>query len=440
MLSVEDNELITRVGPGTPGGNWFREYWLPFGVSSELPAPDCDPVRIMLLGEQLIAFRDSNGKVGLLANACPHRGASLFFGRNEECGLRCVYHGWKFDVNGNCVDMPNEPAESNFKHKVKAAAYPVEERGGLLWAYMGPRDTPPPLPDLEPNMREDMRRSVRTTQQECNWLQVLEGDIDTVHAGFLHGGSWKVDERPPGTFADYLVRDRRVHFEAFDTPIGACAGAWRPGPEGEKYWRIAQFIMPCFDMAAPGLLGWKVGAICRTPMDDHHTMSFFINASRDTNAQPGVRFGGNPTRPNTTDWFGRFRTEAGPENDFELNRELQRSNSGHGGYSGIDGGAAKQDAAITWSMGTIYQRQREHLGTTDLLIIRTRRRILNAIKALRDEGITPPGVDDPSLYRVRSGGIFLPWDADWVAETEELRKGFVEHPERHLDPAITGDS
>jgi len=438
MLSVEDNETITRVGPGTPGGNFFRQYWLPFAVSSELPQPDCDPVRIMLLGEKLIAFRDSNGKVGLLQNHCPHRGASLFFGRNEEAGLRCVYHGWKFDVTGQCVDMPNEPAESNFKNKVKATAYPVEERGGLLWAYMGPRPTPPPMPDLEPNMREDMRRTIRASQQECNWLQVLEGDIDTVHAGFLHGGSWLPEERQEGTFAQYVVKDRRVHFEAFDTPIGACAGAWRPGPEGMKYWRIAQFIMPCFDMAAPGLLGYKVGAICRTPMDDEHTISFFINASREMNAPVGVdRFGGNPTMPNTTDWFGRFRTVANQRNDFEINRELQRTNRGHGGYSGIDGGAAKQDQAVTWSMGTIYDRSHEHLGTTDLLVIRTRRRLLNAIKALRDHGVTPPGVDDPELYRVRSGGIFLPWEADWVKETEDLRKGFMEHA--GLDPAITGD-
>src|SRR5260370_339563 len=142
MLIQEENELITRVGPGTPMGNLFREYWLPAMLAEELPAPDSDPVRVLILGEQLIAFRDTNGKIGLLANNCPHRGASLFFGRNEEAGLRCVYHGWKFDTSGTCIDMPNhhfgmasEPAESDFKSKVKATAYPTPERGGIVWAH-----------------------------------------------------------------------------------------------------------------------------------------------------------------------------------------------------------------------------------------------------------------------------------------------------------------
>src|SRR6266700_2179474 len=151
MLSKEDNELVTKVGPGTPMGNLMRQYWLPAMLSSELPSIDSDPVRVLLLGEQLIAFRDSTGKVGLLANNCPHRGASLFFGRNEESGLRCVYHGWKFDTAGRCVDMPNEPPESNFKDKVRARAYPCRDVNGMIWVYMGPRETPPPLPAFEVN-------------------------------------------------------------------------------------------------------------------------------------------------------------------------------------------------------------------------------------------------------------------------------------------------
>src|ERR1043166_8482364 len=155
MLSKEDNELLCRVGPGTPMGDLMRQYWIPALLTSELPKPDSDPLRVMLLGEQLIAFRDTSGRVGLVATNCPHRGASLFFGRNEEAGLRCVYHGWKFDTEGRCIDMPNEPAESDFKAKVKAVAYPCTERGGIVWAYMGPRKTPPALPSLEPNMLPD---------------------------------------------------------------------------------------------------------------------------------------------------------------------------------------------------------------------------------------------------------------------------------------------
>jgi phenylpropionate dioxygenase-like ring-hydroxylating dioxygenase large terminal subunit len=152
MLSVEDNELLCRVGPSTPMGDLMRQYWIPAVTSEELPAPDGPPLRLKLLGEELIAFRTTSGAVGVIQNACPHRGASLFFGRNEEEGLRCVYHGWKFDVSGACVDMPSEPAESNFENKVQAKAYPVQERGGIVWTYMGPRDVPPPMPDLEANM------------------------------------------------------------------------------------------------------------------------------------------------------------------------------------------------------------------------------------------------------------------------------------------------
>src|SRR5579862_2201384 len=206
MLNAEENDTISRVGPDTPMGKLMREYWQPAMLSSELPAPDCTPVRIMLLGEKLIAFRDSNGQVGLLANHCPHRGASLFFGRNEECGLRCVYHGWKFDVTGRCVDMPNEPPESNFKDKVRATAYPCRERGGVVWAYMGPREEPPALPDLEPNMLAEEESYIGPIFQDCNWLQALEGDIDTSHVSFLHGGTTKLEETTPGTFQHYMVK------------------------------------------------------------------------------------------------------------------------------------------------------------------------------------------------------------------------------------------
>src|SRR5690348_8075522 len=207
MLSLEDNELLCRVGPGTPMGAFMREYWLPAFMASELPEPDSDPMRLRLLGENLIAFRDSNGTPALIQNNCPHRGASLFFGRNEESGLRCVYHGWKFDVAGNCVDMPNEPAESDFKHKVKATAYPCKERNGIVWTYMGPRSDPPPLPDLEPNMLPEAELHTGAIQRECNWLQALEGDIDTSHLGFLHLGALDPERMEAGTFGYYTVKD-----------------------------------------------------------------------------------------------------------------------------------------------------------------------------------------------------------------------------------------
>ena len=178
MLSAEENALLTRTGPGTPMGDLMRQYWIPAFMSSELPTPDCPPLRVRLLGENLVAFRTTSSKVGLLAHACPHRGASLFYGRNEAEGLRCVYHGWKFDVAGRCVDMPSEPAESNLKDKVCARAYPCRERHGIVFAYMGPRQEPPPLPDLEPNMLSDGQAEIWTALRECNWVQAMEGDVE----------------------------------------------------------------------------------------------------------------------------------------------------------------------------------------------------------------------------------------------------------------------
>src|SRR3984893_16941773 len=208
MLSTEDSELLCRVGPGTPMGTLMREYWLPAFVPGELAEPEGAPVRMRLLGENLIAFRVTSGKYGLMAHNCPHRGASLFFGRNEEEGIRCVYHGWKFDTQGHCVDMPNEPAESDFKNKIRAISYPCIERNGIVWTYMGPRQTPPPLPEWLPNLDTDCQVWMRL--QESNWLQALEGDIDTVHAFFLHAGHIRTDQSLPGSDRHFITQQRSV--------------------------------------------------------------------------------------------------------------------------------------------------------------------------------------------------------------------------------------
>ena len=188
MLNDTDNEFLTRIGPGTPMGEYLRRFWMPFLLPEELPAPDCPPVRTTLLGEALVAYKDTNGDIGLIDNYCPHRRASLFFGRNEECGLRCVYHGWKFDKDGNCVDMPSEPAESNFKDKVKVKAYPAREWGGLIWAYMGPRENIPELPNIDWATLPDSHRVISKRIQESNWVQSVEGGIDSSHISFLHNG------------------------------------------------------------------------------------------------------------------------------------------------------------------------------------------------------------------------------------------------------------
>jgi nitrite reductase/ring-hydroxylating ferredoxin subunit len=416
-------------------GNLLREYWLPAMLTEEAPSLDSDPVRILMLGEQLIAFRDTNGKVGLIQNHCPHRGASLFFGRNEEAGLRCVYHGWKFDVDGHCIDMPNKPAESDFKSKVKAVAYPTFERGGIVWAYLGPRHTPPSLPDLEGNMLPGAQ--AWAYQQSANWFQILEGHIDTAHVSFLHYGGIHPEDVPPGTFSEYQLRQRSAHFEVIDTEGGASYAARRPAYEGTVYWRVAQWIFPSFSMAPPGVLGLGKRNACEVPLDDHHTITYQMSVSR---GRPGGS-GPNPTmnpipmQPRTTDWYGRYRPLVQPDNDFLIDRKAQRDNRGSAGFTGITG-IAMQDAAVTSSMGPIYDRSQERLGTSDAMVIRVRRRLIAAIRAHMQNGAVPPGVDTPEAYRVRSGGVLLPEGADWVEATRQLRTAFVDH--KDLDPALNG--
>jgi len=432
MLNAQDNELLSKVGPGTPMGTLMREYWIPFGISSELAEPDCAPVRIMLLGEELVAFRDTDGKLGLIDNNCPHRRASLFFGRNEECGLRCVYHGWKFDVNGDCIDMPSEPAESNFKDKVKVTAYPVQERGGLLWAYMGPRGTAPELPHLESNMVENT--SIQIYQRECNWMQALEGDIDTVHTLFLHLGLAQYEDAPEGSWAWWHLQNRAPHFAAVDTEFGTLYGAFRPTEEGTNYWRFANFLMPFYAMTPPGVLGLGSKFRAWVPMDDTHTLAISVNETAPGGRKPPSEgnwaTGQTQLHPQGTGLFDRFRCVADEENDYLIDRELQRTKS----YAGLQS-IFIEDQAVTTSMGRIVDRTKERLGTSDQMIIRTRQRLIKAARALF-EGETPPEPDHPEWYGVRSGGMMLPVGVDWVEASSELRKGFIKHPE--LDLAVIG--
>ena len=435
MLQHKDNELVTRVGRGTPMGELMRQYWVPAMLSSELPRPDCPPVRVLLLGEKLIGFRDSGGQVGLLANNCPHRGASLFYGRNGGCGLRCVYHGWKFDVTGRCVDMPSEPPESNFKDKVRATAYPCRERGGVIWAYLGPRQTPPPLPDLEPNQLPDEQTMAIAYARDCNWLQALEGDIDTAHIGFLHFGSEDPADQEPGTFRYYTLADRTPRYAVLDTDYGSMYGAYRPAGPGRNYWRIAQFLFPFWTMTPTGLLGRQIVARAWVPMDDEH-MIMFMMVPRLGPADQLTRFrqGARPPAllPNTTGWLGRFRLEANEDNDYFLDRDAQERDEEYSGITGVH----LQDQAITESMGPVYDRTQEHLGSSDTMVIRVRRRLIGAARSLADDGTVPPGVDKPEVYRQRSGGVILGEDEDWVEATARLRQAYVDHPE--LDSAIVG--
>ena len=450
MLSTEDNELLCRIGPATPMGSLIRQYWIPALVSTELPERDGSPVRVRLLGENLIAFRTTSGKVGLVQNHCPHRGASLFFGRNEEEGLRCVYHGWKFDCSGACVDMPSEPEESNFKSKVRAVAYPCVERNNVIWTYMGPRSTPPPLPDLEPNLRPTDETVVQKALRECNWFQALEGDVDTSHLGFLHLGSVKAENTKPGSFDYYLTADRAPRYDVVDTEFGTSYGCYRPAEADTYYWRIAHYLFPFYTMIPTGVLGMQVLVRAWVPVDDDHVMfwSFAVPSTRlgqgatggatalsagaQAAATAGGLAGGHGFLPDTTDWLGRFRLTQNKDNDYLIDREAQRALKSFTGIAGIH----QQDQAITESMGPIYDRTQEHLGTSDAMVIRTRRRAIQAARALRDGATVPPGVDDPTVYRYRSGGVILPREANWLEATKEMRRAPRPAEARDTTPAI----
>jgi phthalate 4,5-dioxygenase len=418
MLSKEENELLTRVGPGTLMGDLMRQYWLPFLYSSELE-PDGPPLRVRLLGEDLIVFRDSTGKLGLLGNHCPHRGASLFFGRNEEEGLRCVYHGWKFDVSGACIDMPNEPPESNFKHKVKAVSYRAAEQGGIVFAYMGPRqDDPPGLPEFEwAKVPETHLVHEYKSVQPCNWMQSLEGDVDTAHVFFLHARLNTEPNAGPGVFH----QDRAPKLFLTETEAGLLYGARRNESPGFNYWRTTQFLMPVytfFPPVEPGVVPLHIWV----PVDDTHTLTWGLRWDPARPLQGRELAGGRPgmigVGPMMEDQQGKPYAKwwpvANPSNDYQLDREVQRTQS----FTGIPT-IRMQDSAMTTSMGSIFDRSKEHLGTTDAAIIKTRQRFLRAARALRAEGTPPPGAERPELYRVRSATAVLPEEADWRTALED---------------------
>jgi phthalate 4,5-dioxygenase oxygenase subunit len=432
MLAKETNELLCRVGPGTEMGALMREYWIPALRSAELPAADGVPLRVRLLGENLIAFRVTSGKVGLMADSCPHRGASLFYARNEEEGLRCVYHGWKFDVGGSCVDMPSEPSDCSFKGKVKAVAYPCVERGGVVWTYMGPRQTPPPLPDLEANM--DAQAQVAMVMRNCNYLQALEGDIDSVHFGFLHMGHITLDDTYEGNFLHYQLKERAPHLEVTDTEFGISYGAYRSTDDEDTYfWRIGNFLCPFYAQVPLGPLAIIRAVRAWVPIDDEHTMSVTMVAppvaelvpNPEQLRKPGALCVITQMLPDTAGWYGRARFKANMANDHLLDRErIRRGES----YTGLPGLVA-EDHAVTESMGPICDRSHEHLGTSDVTIIRTRRCLIRAAQALRSTGEIPPGVDTPEVYRQRAGGVVLPRSANWFEATKGLRNGFAEQTE-----------
>jgi phthalate 4,5-dioxygenase len=438
LTTAQESVELTRVGPGTAMGELMRCYWIPAALSSEVER-DGPPLRLKLLGEKLIAFRDSSGRVGVMDHRCPHRCASLFLGRNEEGGIRCVYHGWKFDVAGNCVDMPSLPPPG-FKEKVKAKAYPAAERGGVIWVYMGSRAAPQ-LPAFEIlDMPADEIR-VTFVMRSCNYLQAIEGELDTSHFGFLHAGHVDPEQLSDDEPLRYTVISRHPDYHISDAPWGTQYAGYREATPGKTYWRFANFLFPFWTQAPNGEFGSHMHARGWVPLDDEHTMYVYFwwqrSRSSMTLGQPAYRDGtpiggtgrGNGLLPNTTDWLGRWRMAANPDNDWMINREAQRSNTI---YTGIDG-IHLQDQAICESMGPIVDHTLEHLAPSDIMITRTRRRLLRAARALREEGMPPPGVTDAEVYRgARSGYLVSDSIADDAKAWQDLyAKLFAEavHPE-----------
>ncbi len=425
MLSTQDHALLTQVGPGTPMGRLMRQYWIPACLSSELAA-DAPPLRLMLLGEKLIAFRDTSGRVGIMDHRCPHRCASLFFGRNEQDGIRCIYHGWKFDVAGNCLEMPNVPPQHSFASKVRAKAYKAVERGGVVWAYMGERTEAPPLPALEALLLPEAETMTRWALRNCNWLQAIEGEIDTSHFGFLHEGMADPEKLPPGDIHRYVLTNRAPEYHVADTPWGTMYAAYRPADPGNLYYRVAQFIFPFWAMIPNASFGNHVVARAWVPMDDTHTM--FVHFAWRGGAMelaqrrgPPAAVGANQSfryLPNTTGWYGRWRLVQNEANDYEIDRELQRGAS----FTGVEG-IHTQDQMVTESMGPIVDHGFENLAISDLMLTRTRQRLARAARALVETGAVPPGVDDPEIVLgAHSGDFVAPAAVPWQqAYADQIR-------------------
>lgn len=408
MLNASDNELITRTGPGTPMGALFRRFWIPALLSTELPKPDGVPVAFGLLGERLVAFRDTSGRVGILEARCPHRHASLFWGRNEEDGLRCAYHGWKFDITGTCLDMPAEPIDSNYKNAVRAVAYDTHEAGGLVWVYMGPKDKKPEFPDFEWTLVGEDQRLVTKRLQLCNYLQNLEGEVDTGHVNFLHRVLRAPDESlaapglqresrspgqsimPPGNLA-------RKQFLLSETDFGLVAMARSEEPDDQYYWRMTPFVLPSFTIIPSGPEEANTWTAV-VPIDDHNAWGFTAtwHHARPLNEEEieSVTGGGGVhvhVDPQT------FLPLANKTNNYLIDRELQATRS----FTGIFG-VRNQDLAVQEDQdGTICRRDEEHLGVTDRGIVGMRRLLLKLAKDLQ-KGIDPPQVEHPQAFRVRS--------------------------------------
>jgi phthalate 4,5-dioxygenase oxygenase subunit len=411
MLSAHNNEMLTQTGQGTAMGDYVRRYWVPALMSRELPEPDCPPVRVRLMSEDLVAFRATDGRVGLVQVACPHRRTGLFWGRNEEQGLRCVYHGWKFDLDGRCVDMPSEPEDSNFRDKVRIKAYPTEDRGGVIWAYLGPKDKIPDLPKMDwLNLPED-HRYVTKRIENTNWVQALEGGIDSAHSNFLHARleSYRRDpqwmeraKNAPDMRTRYHSLDKAPKFFSTATDYGLRIGARRDVGDDGYYWRFTHWLTPFYNLFkapsdVPGINGHSFAWV---PIDDTHCWAITFTWSTmhpltEADIQAAEDFAGPAIGTS-------YSPARNAENDYLIDRDAQKADS----FTGIEGIQA-QDMAVQESMGPIVDRTQEHLGTSDTAIIVVRRLLMRqAIEA--GEGVDPYAAYHGEVYRTKFADTVVP--------------------------------
>ncbi len=436
MLSKADNELLTRSGKGTPMGELLRRFWQPALLSRELSERDGPPRKIRLLGEDLLAFRDTNGRVGIVEPHCPHRGANLYYGRNEECGIRCAYHGWKFDVDGNCIDLPTSPPESAYKDTIKLLAYPTREWGDFIWVFMGPKESMPELPQLEIGLVPPGSRYVTKKWQDCNWVQSVEGALDTSHFTFLHAVLAKddaaarramakaaiADQAKPDDRIRWIHNDPRPKFTVAGHDAGLLIGAARKTDTSNLYWRISQFLMPNHAYTPTAFPGETYYGQTWVPVDDTHCWIYTYSWNPDrpfTNSERTRFDSGFNVHAEVDENFVPLRTKG---NDYLLDREAQK----HETFTGITG-VSEQDAAIQDSQGPVQDRTREHLGPTDVAIGEFRKLLMSSARALA-AGQAPKAAVSSRRYAVRAGGWVASPEKDLSAVMTERfghREGFV---------------
>jgi phthalate 4,5-dioxygenase oxygenase subunit len=398
-MDAETVELLIRTGPGTAMGNLMRRYWVPVLLAAEVAEPDGPPVRVKILGERLLAFRDTQGRLGLVDEFCAHRRASLYLGRNEECGIRCSYHGWKYDITGQCVDLPSVP---QLAPKMRIKAYPCIERGDIVWAYMGPPEKRPAPPELEWCLLPPERRFVSKRLQQTGYLQAMEGGIDTTHASWVH--RYELDRDPMHRHAEankYIKADRNAVFDIEEAPHGLTIFGRRNGEPGSHYWRITQWIFPWFTLIPP-FGPHALGGHIWVPIDDQTCWAWSINFLPDR-ALPEEELAAMREGKGIHVKYmpGSFVPLANPANDWLVDRGAQKDKRS---YSGVEGFSV-QDASLQESMGPIQDYEGEHLVSTDKPIAMTRRMLAAAARGL-EKGVEPPALE-PAAQRVRAASVLL---------------------------------